>query len=154
MKILLIILLGVICITQNVHADNGKKIHKILEQNYQKYLILDGYNAEGKAIFYGNKFHNRKTASGIRHSKYACTAASVKLPLMSVVKVTNKKNGKSISVLINDRGPFKTNAVLDLSKAAANAISLRSTDNILIEFDLQQTLELIKNTKKLKNFGI
>ena len=36
--------------------------------------------------------------------------------------VTNKKNGKSISVLINDRGPFKTNAVLDLSKAAANAI--------------------------------
>ena len=66
---------------------------------------------------YSQKFHNRKTASGMRFSQYAHTAASVKLPLMSIVKVTNTKNGKSIFVLINDRGPYKTNAILDLSKS-------------------------------------
>ena len=154
MKILTIILLSILCIYNDGYTYDSKIVYNIQQKNYQKYLFLDGYNAEGKATFYANKFHNRKTASGIKYSKYLYTAASVKLPLMSIVQVTNKTNGKTISVLINDRGPFKTNAILDLSSAAANAVSLKSSDKILVEFDLQKTLEIIQDTKKLKSFGI
>ena len=73
---------------------------------------------------------------------------------MSIVKVTNKRSGKVISVLINDRGPFKTNAILDLSKGAAKALELHSSDKIFVEFDLEKTLEVIENHKSLKQFGI
>ncbi len=154
MKILIIILLFILCVHNNGYTYDSKRVHKIQQKNYQKYLTLDGYNAEGRATFYANKLHNRKTASGIKYSKHLYTAASVKLPLMSIVQITNKANGKSISVLINDRGPFKTNAILDLSNAAANAVSLKSSDKILVEFDLQQTLDIIQNTKKLNKFGV
>lgn len=154
MKNLLICLVCILFCKNSAEAFEQKKINRILQKNYPKYLELDDYNAEGKALIYSDKLHNRKTASSIKHLKTAFTAASVRLPLMSVVKVTNKRTGKSISVLINDRGPFKTNAILDLSKASAKALALNSSDKIFIEFDLNKTLEIISNHKTLKQFGI
>jgi rare lipoprotein A len=154
MKKLLISILGLILCIKSAEAFDQKKINRIFQKNYQKYFELDDYNAEGKALVYSDKFHQRKTASSIKHIKTGFTAASVKLPLMSVVTVTNKRTGKSISVLINDRGPFKTNAILDLSKSAAKALALHSSDNVVVEFDLQKTLGIIEDTKNLKKFGI
>ncbi len=154
MRNLLVCLIGLTFAIKSAEAFDQKKINRIFQKNYHKYIELDNYNAEGKALVYSDKFHQRKTASSIKHIKTGFTAASVRLPLMSVVKVTNKRTGRSISVLINDRGPFKTNAILDLSKGSANALQLHSSDKIIVEFDLQKTLRVMEDTKNLKKFGI
>ena len=70
----------------------------------------------------GDGFHGSKTANGERFNKNALTAAHKTLPFNSRVKVTNTKNGKSVTVRINDRGPYHGNRCLDLSTAAMNQI--------------------------------
>jgi rare lipoprotein A len=78
----------------------------------------------GKATFYGDKFHGRKTASGERFSQRRMTAAHRSLPFGTRVRVTNLSNGRSVIVRINDRGPFgrDRSRVIDLSKAAAREL--------------------------------
>lgn len=76
----------------------------------------------GMASWYGSKFHGRATASGERYNMNALTAAHKSLPFGTKVKVTNQKNGKSVVVIINDRGPFVKGRVIDLSKAAHDKI--------------------------------
>jgi rare lipoprotein A len=78
----------------------------------------------GVASWYGPGFHGRKTASGERYDQNDLTAAHRKLPLGSEVKVTNLENGRSITVEINDRGPYAKGRVLDLSKAAARELGM------------------------------
>ena len=78
----------------------------------------------GVASWYGPGFHGRKTASGERFDHNDLTAAHRKLPLGSEVRVTNLENGRSITVEINDRGPYAKGRVLDLSKAAARKLGM------------------------------
>lgn len=78
----------------------------------------------GMASWYGPGFHGRKTASGERFDQNELTAAHRKLPMGSEVRVTNLENGRSITVEINDRGPYKKGRVLDLSKAAAKKLGM------------------------------
>jgi rare lipoprotein A len=78
----------------------------------------------GMASWYGPGFHGRKTASGERFDQNDMTAAHRKLPLGTEVKVTNLENGRSITVEINDRGPYAKGRVLDLSKAAARRLGM------------------------------
>ena len=80
------------------------------------------FNQNGSASWYGDKFHGRKTANGERYNMHAMTAAHRTLPLGSTVKVTNTANGKSVIVRINDRGPYHSNRVIDLSRAAAQEL--------------------------------
>ena len=80
----------------------------------------------GMASWYGPGFHGRKTANGERFDKEGFTAAHKTLPIPSYAKVTNLANGKSVVVRINDRGPFAKDRVIDLSKAAANALGFKS----------------------------
>lgn len=82
------------------------------------------FHQVGMASWYGPGFHGRKTASGERFNQNKLTAAHRKLPLGSEVKVTNLENGRSITVEINDRGPYKKGRVLDLSKAAAKKLGM------------------------------
>lgn len=70
----------------------------------------------------GDGYAGRKTASGERMNPGAMTAAHKSLPFGSQVRVTNKKNGRSVTVRINDRGPFVRGRVIDLSPAAARAL--------------------------------
>lgn len=77
------------------------------------------YSARGIASWYGKRFHGRKTASGERYDMYAFSAAHRTLPIPSYARVTNLKNGKSVVVRVNDRGPFHKKRMLDLSYAAA-----------------------------------
>jgi rare lipoprotein A len=79
---------------------------------------------EGVASYYGKEFNGRKTASGERYSDRKFTAAHRKLPFGTMVKVTNLYNGKSVTVRVNDRGPFKKGRIIDLSYAAARAIGI------------------------------
>ncbi|AWJ90466.1 septal ring lytic transglycosylase RlpA family lipoprotein [Azospirillum baldaniorum] len=79
---------------------------------------------EGEASFYGGSFHGRKTASGERFDQNKPTAASRELPLGSKVTVTNQDNGKSVDVIVNDRGPYVDGRVIDLSKKAAKQLDM------------------------------
>ena len=70
---------------------------------------------KGKASYYGAEFEGRKTANGEKFSNYDYTAAHRKLPFNTYVRVTNLKNNLSITVRINDRGPFVETRIIDLS---------------------------------------
>ncbi|PEQ13113.1 hypothetical protein B2G71_08815 [Novosphingobium sp. PC22D] len=78
----------------------------------------------GRASFYGNELAGNRTASGEIFDPKRLTAAHRTLPLGSRVRVTNARNGKSVIVRINDRGPFHGNRVIDISTAAARTIGL------------------------------
>jgi rare lipoprotein A len=80
--------------------------------------------ARGQASWYGGKFHGRRTASGERFDMNALTAAHPKLPFGTRVRVRNPRNGREVVVRINDRGPFTGGRIIDLSRAAAEAIGL------------------------------
>ena len=77
------------------------------------------YSEEGYASYYSYEFHGKKTANGEIFDKDKPSAAHRTLPLGTIARVTNLKNGKSIILRINDRGPFKSGRILDLSYAAA-----------------------------------
>jgi rare lipoprotein A len=77
------------------------------------------YSEEGMASWYGRRFHGQKTASGELYDMYAMTAAHPTLPIPSYARVTSLVNGKSVVVRINDRGPFHSKRIIDLSYTAA-----------------------------------
>ena len=79
---------------------------------------------EGLAAYYSSRLNGHKTASGQTFNQDALTAAHPTLPFGTRVKVTNTKNGKSVVVRINDRGPTQAGRVVDLSRAAANRIGI------------------------------
>ena len=93
------------------------------------------FSQNGVASWYGRQFHGRKTASGETFDMNAMTAAHRSLPLNCYIRVTNKDNGKSVVVKVNDRGPFHGNRVLDLSYGAAKQLGMSSsgTGNVSIE---------------------
>ncbi len=78
----------------------------------------------GVASWYGPGFHGKQTASGQRYDMWAMTAAHRTLPLGTIVEVRNLENEHTVRVLINDRGPFAKNRILDLSRAAAEALGM------------------------------
>ncbi len=80
------------------------------------------YDRVGMASWYGDLFHGRKTANGEIYDMGDMTAAHPTLPLPSIVRVTNLANGKSVVVRVNDRGPYKANRVIDLSKRASDVL--------------------------------
>ena len=87
----------------------------------------------GIASVYANKFQGRRTANGEVYNGQALTAAHPSLPFGSRVQVTSLTNGKSVVVRINDRGPFVSGRIIDLSSAAAQAIKLRGLMQVEVE---------------------
>jgi rare lipoprotein A len=81
----------------------------------------------------GDGYHGRRTASGERFNTYALTAAHKTRRFGSDVTVTNRANGRSVSVRINDRGPFIKGRCIDLSRAAANAIGMGGTARVSVQ---------------------
>jgi rare lipoprotein A len=79
---------------------------------------------EGVASWYGDPFHGRQTANGEIFDQHALTAAHPTMPLPSLARVTRLDTGASVIVRINDRGPFTGGRVIDLSRAAAEAIGM------------------------------
>lgn len=83
---------------------------------------VKGYKERGHASWYGTKFHGRRTANGEVYNMYAMSAAHKTLPLPSYAKVTNLENGRSVIVRVNDRGPFVSGRIIDLSYTAAQKL--------------------------------
>ncbi len=105
-------------------------------QDGRRYDVLAssmGYVERGIASWYGTKFHGRRTSSGEPYDLYAMTAAHKTLPLPTYARVTNLRNGRSITVRINDRGPFKDTRLIDLSYAAAAKLGILPEGTGLVE---------------------
>jgi rare lipoprotein A (peptidoglycan hydrolase) len=105
------------------------------------------YKEKGLASWYGDDFHNKKTANGEIFNMNDMTGAHRTLPLPSIVRVVNLENGKSAIVRINDRGPFidGKNRIIDLSKRAAKELGFNSEGITEISVEL-----LTKETEKYK----
>ncbi len=90
----------------------------------------------GRASFYADKFQGRRTASGETFKQQHLTAAHRSLPFGSRVKVTNLDNGRTVKVRINDRGPFVSGRIIDLSKKAARKLGMipSGTANVKIRY--------------------
>lgn len=93
------------------------------------------FKQTGLASWYGRQFHGRKTASGETFDMNGLTAAHRSLPLNCYVKVTNKTNGKSVVVKVNDRGPFHGNRVLDLSYGAAKQLGVTNAGTAKVSIE-------------------
>lgn len=91
---------------------------------------------KGMASWYGPGFHGRLTANGERYNQNGLTAAHKTLPFGTQVRVTNLRNGRSVIVRINDRGPFVGGRVIDLSKGAASVIGLVSSGVAPVQLEI------------------
>lgn len=89
----------------------------------------------GIASWYGRKFHGQKTSSGEAYDMFAMTAAHPTFPIPSYARVTNVKNGRSVVVRINDRGPFHSGRIIDLSYAAAVRIGIANAGSGLVDVE-------------------
>ena len=93
--------------------------YEVFGRNYVPLTSVRPFRQRGLASWYGKRFHGQKTASGEIYDMYAMTAAHPTLPIPSYARVTNLRNGRQVVVRINDRGPFHSSRVIDLSYAAA-----------------------------------
>jgi rare lipoprotein A len=106
------------------------------EVSGKRYFVLpgaDGYFERGVASWYGPTFHGGSTSSGELYDMYGMTAAHKTLPLPTYVRVTNLKNGRSVVVRVNDRGPFVANRLIDLSYTAAARLDMLREGTTLVE---------------------
>ncbi|MEK7232004.1 MAG: septal ring lytic transglycosylase RlpA family protein, partial [Pseudomonadota bacterium] len=92
--------------------------YNVMGQNYTPMTRLVPYKARGTATWYGRRYHGQQTSSGEIYDMYQMTAAHTTLPIPSYARVTNLATNKSVVVRINDRGPFHSDRLIDLSYTA------------------------------------
>jgi len=113
-----------------------------VEEKQTPVTATTGDVTTGKAAWYGKKFNGRKTASGQRFNASSLTAASNTLPLGTLVKVTNLKNKKSVTVRINDRSPKQPDRIIDVTRAAAARLGMLKSGIAVVE------LKVVGNVKR------
>lgn len=102
------------------YSRTGNKPYKVFGKTYTPIVdVTTPFKQRGIASWYGKKFHGKRTSSGEPYDMYKVTAAHPTLPIPSYARVTNLNNGKQIIVKINDRGPFHSSRIMDLSYTAA-----------------------------------
>ena len=107
----------------------------VMGRSYTPMTSLSPYQARGIATWYGRRYHGKQTSSGEPYDMYAMTAAHTTLPIPSYARVTNLKNGKSVVVRINDRGPFVEGRIIDLSYTAAHRIGVLAGGSAMVEVE-------------------
>jgi len=114
---------------------SANRPYTVFGQTYVPVVDREPFRQKGIASWYGRKFQGQKTASGEPYDMFKMTAAHKTLPIPSYAKVTNLANGKSVVVRINDRGPFHSNRIIDLSYAAAARIGIaaKGSGMVLVE---------------------
>lgn len=114
-------------------AHGNPPFYDVLGRRYFVQPSASGYLERGVASWYGPGFHAASTSSGERYDMYAMSAAHKTLPLPSYARVTNLRNGRSVVVRINDRGPFVANRLIDLSYTAAAKLDMLREGTALVE---------------------
>lgn len=107
-----------------IRKGGPNKPYEVLGQRYEPVTEDKPLTERGLASWYGRKFHGRPTSSGEVYNMYAMTAAHPTMPIPSYARVRNPKNGREVIVRINDRGPFHSDRVIDLSYTAALKLDL------------------------------
>jgi rare lipoprotein A len=110
--------------TKKTYSKPTQRPYVIRGIRYYPIPSAEGYSEQGKASWYGKKFHGRKTANGETYDMYAETAAHKTLPMGTMLLVTNLENNKKIVARINDRGPFVNNRIIDLTYTGAESIGM------------------------------
>ncbi|MCX5464261.1 MULTISPECIES: septal ring lytic transglycosylase RlpA family protein [Alcaligenes] len=105
-------------------ARSNTRPYTVLGKSFVPHTSHKAFSQTGTASWYGRKFHGKKTANGETYDMYAMTAAHPTLPIPSYARVTRPKTGKSVIVRINDRGPFHSSRIIDLSYVAAAKLDL------------------------------
>lgn len=101
------------------YSARGNKPYVVFGTRYVPMTDDQPFKQRGYGSWYGKKFHNQKTSSGELYDMYKMTAAHPTLPIPSYARVTNLSNGRQVIVRVNDRGPFRSSRVIDLSYTAA-----------------------------------
>jgi rare lipoprotein A len=113
------------------HYKTGKP-YQVAGRWYYPLPSASGYDRTGIASWYGRDFHGRKTANGEHYDMHALSAAHKTLPLPTLVRVTNRENGRFVIVRVNDRGPFAKKRLIDLSYAAARALGFAEKGTVRV----------------------
>lgn len=111
----------------------GNAPYRVLGHEYYPMKTACGYRARGIASWYGRQFYKGRTSDGERYNMFAMTAAHKTLPLPSYVRVTNLRNGRTVVVRVNDRGPFLNHRLIDLSYAAAAKLGMLGSGTAPVE---------------------
>ena len=106
-----------------------------LGREYVPMTSLQPFRQRGIASWYGTRYHGQKTSSGELYDMYAMSAAHPTLPIPSYARVTNLANGRSVVVRINDRGPFRSARVIDLSYVAAHRLGFIQAGQAQVEVE-------------------
>lgn len=106
------------------YASGANRPYVVFGQRYVPDTSGQAYKKRGIASWYGKKFHGNSTSIGETYDMYAMTAAHTTLPIPSYARVTSMVNGKTIIVRVNDRGPFHSDRIMDLSYVAAYKLGI------------------------------
>jgi rare lipoprotein A len=109
--------------------------YMVFGQPYTPYKALTPYKQRGIGSWYGRKFHGQRTSSGEPYDMYAMTAAHATLPIPSFVRVTSLANGRSVILRVNDRGPFHSGRLIDLSYTAAYKLGYAGAGSAQVEVE-------------------
>lgn len=110
-----------------------------LEKRYVPMTSYAPFKKQGMASWYGKRYHGGKTSTGEIYDMYGMTAAHKTLPIPSYARVTNLQNGKSVVVRINDRGPFISGRIIDLSYVAAHKLNMIEAGQTMVEIEAIDT---------------
>lgn len=111
----------------NPYVVNGVRYHPAVDYSYIE---------TGIASWYGPQFHQKRTANGQIFDMNAVTAAHRTLPLPSIVRVTNLRNGRSVKVLVNDRGPFARGRIIDVSRRTAQLLGFEQNGTAPVRVEI------------------
>lgn len=131
---------------QPVPKGGGRELignsYTVAGKRYTPYQKPVGYTAVGTASWYGEAFHGRRTANGEVYDRHGISAAHPTMPLPAYARVTNMANSRSMIVRVNDRGPFHSGRIMDVSQKAADALAFRhlGTARIKVEYLGQASL--------------
>lgn len=136
------------------YSRTGNKPYVVFGKTYTP--IIDNttpFKQRGVASWYGKKFHGKRTSSGEPYDMYKITAAHPLLPIPSYARVTNLANGKQIIVRINDRGPFHSNRIMDLSYTAALKLGYLGKGSSEVELERLLPEDIAKMEENRNNQG-
>jgi rare lipoprotein A len=131
------VLLFAVSCTNSIRFSTSTKLKSFQSKVTEKVTVSEN-DLVGKASFYGDDFNGKRTASGEIFNMNELTAAHRSLPFGTIVKVTNLKNGATAKVIINDRGPYVADRIIDLSQAAAEELDMLNDGIADVKLEIQK----------------
>ncbi len=123
----------------------ASKPYVALGNSYTPMTEYQPYKKRGVASWYGKRYHGQKTSAGEVYDMYGMTGAHTVLPLPSYVRVTNPENQKSVIIRINDRGPFHSDRLIDLSYAASYKLGLAGKGSGIVDVEAIDPRKFVQN---------